>query len=127
MSNDVTEATDTTADSADEGADQSRTETTSEVVGVDPVETDSAETGPPEAGVVDSDAADDAEDEDGGEGDEAADAARDVASRGGSGDRRRQLEREGEVAADFLETLLDICDLDGDLDVDIDGDRAAVA
>jgi spoIIIJ-associated protein len=41
--------------------------------------------------------------------------------------RRRELEREGEVAADFLETLLDICDLDGDLDVDVDGDRAAVA
>ncbi|GGL39936.1 hypothetical protein GCM10012283_23050 [Phycicoccus endophyticus] len=45
----------------------------------------------------------------------------------GRGSRRRQLEREGEVAADFLETLLDICDLDGDLDVDIDGDRAAVS
>jgi len=43
------------------------------------------------------------------------------------GSRVRQLEREGEVAADFLETLLDIADLDGDLDVDVDGDRAAVA
>lgn len=43
------------------------------------------------------------------------------------GNRRRQLEREGEVAADFLETLLDIADLDGDIDLDIDGDRAAVA
>ena len=43
------------------------------------------------------------------------------------GHRRSQLEREGEVAADFLETLLDICDLDGDIDVDIDGDRAAVS
>ena len=41
--------------------------------------------------------------------------------------RRQLLEREGEVAADFLETLLDICDLDGDIDVDIDGDRAAVS
>jgi spoIIIJ-associated protein len=41
--------------------------------------------------------------------------------------RRAQLEREGEVAADFLETLLDIADLDGDIDVDIEGDRAAVA
>lgn len=41
--------------------------------------------------------------------------------------RRSHLEREGEVAADFLETLLDICDLDGDIDVDIDGDRAAVS
>ncbi len=40
---------------------------------------------------------------------------------------REQLEREGEIAADFLETLLDICDLDGDIDVDIDGDRAAVS
>ncbi|MGL5927369.1 MAG: protein jag [Dermatophilaceae bacterium] len=41
--------------------------------------------------------------------------------------RKEHLEREGEIAADFLETLLDICDLDGDLDVDIDGDRAAVS
>lgn len=41
--------------------------------------------------------------------------------------RRALLEREGEVAADFLETLLDIADLDGDIDLDIDGDRAAVA
>ena len=49
-------------------------------------------------------------------------------AREGSGRSRRQvLEREGEVAADFLETLLDICDLDGDIDVDIDGDRAAVS
>ncbi|HEV7146672.1 MAG TPA: R3H domain-containing nucleic acid-binding protein [Pedococcus sp.] len=37
------------------------------------------------------------------------------------------LEREGEVAADFLETLLDIADLDGDIDVDVEGDRAAVS
>jgi spoIIIJ-associated protein len=37
------------------------------------------------------------------------------------------LEREGEVAADFLETLLDIADLDGDIEVDVDGDRAAVS
>jgi spoIIIJ-associated protein len=43
------------------------------------------------------------------------------------GSRVRQLEREGEVAADFLETLLDIADLDGDLEVDVDGDRAAVS
>jgi spoIIIJ-associated protein len=37
------------------------------------------------------------------------------------------LVREGEVAADFLESLLDIADLDGDIDVDVDGDRAAVS
>ena len=44
-----------------------------------------------------------------------------------SGSGPADLEKEGEVAADFLENLLDICDLDGDLDVDIDGDRAAVS
>ena len=37
-----------------------------------------------------------------------------------------KLEKEGDVAADFLEELLDIADLDGDLDMDVDGDRAAV-
>jgi spoIIIJ-associated protein len=37
------------------------------------------------------------------------------------------LEREGDVAADYLEELLDIADLDGDLDMDVDGDRAAVS
>jgi spoIIIJ-associated protein len=37
------------------------------------------------------------------------------------------LEQEGEVAADYLEELLDICDLDGDLDLDVEGDRAIVA
>ena len=36
------------------------------------------------------------------------------------------LEREGDIAADFLEELLDIADLDGDLDIDVDGERAAV-
>lgn len=41
--------------------------------------------------------------------------------------RKEALEREGEIAADFLETLLDIADLDGDLEVDVDGDRAAVS
>ena len=41
--------------------------------------------------------------------------------------RVAQLEREGDIAADYLEELLDIADLDGDLDMDVDGDRAAVS
>ncbi len=57
----------------------------------------------------------------------APDSATEGAAEPAATGRRSQLEREGEVAADFLETLLDICDLDGDIDVDIDGDRAAVA
>ena len=38
-----------------------------------------------------------------------------------------KLEAEGDAAADFLEELLDIADLDGDIDMDVDGDRAAVS
>jgi spoIIIJ-associated protein len=37
------------------------------------------------------------------------------------------LEVEAEVAADYLEELLDIADLDGDIDTYIDGDRAHVS
>jgi spoIIIJ-associated protein len=57
----------------------------------------------------------------------AGDPAADGPSPRRSSERVAQLEREGEVAADFLETLLDIADLDGDLDVDVEGDRAIVA
>lgn len=38
-----------------------------------------------------------------------------------------QLEEEGDVAADYLEALLDITDLDGDIDIDVENDRAALA
>ena len=38
-----------------------------------------------------------------------------------------RLEREGDIAADYLEELLDIADLDGDLDIDVEADRAAVS
>jgi spoIIIJ-associated protein len=37
------------------------------------------------------------------------------------------LEQEGEIAADYLEGLLDIADLDGDIDMDVEGDRAVVS
>lgn len=41
--------------------------------------------------------------------------------------RLEELENEGDIAADYLEELLDIADLDGDLDMDVEGDRAAVS
>jgi spoIIIJ-associated protein len=41
--------------------------------------------------------------------------------------RLEQLEQEGDIAADYLEEFLDIADLDGDLDMDVEGDRAAVS
>ncbi|MCW2658424.1 MAG: jag [Jatrophihabitans sp.] len=37
------------------------------------------------------------------------------------------LVREGDIAADYLERLLDIVDYDGDIDLDVENDRAAVA
>jgi spoIIIJ-associated protein len=37
------------------------------------------------------------------------------------------LVREGDVAGDYLERLLDILDVDGDIDLDVEGDRASVA
>jgi spoIIIJ-associated protein len=103
MSNDLTEAETTT--------DTGTPETGSGDVPA--VEAPTSDEGPPSG----------ADDEHEGGGDEEASSP----PVEGGGARRAQLEREGEVAADFLETLLDICDLDGDLDVDIDGDRAAVA
>jgi spoIIIJ-associated protein len=35
-----------------------------------------------------------------------------------------QLEEEGDIAADYIEELLDITDLDGDIDIDARGGRA---
>jgi spoIIIJ-associated protein len=38
-----------------------------------------------------------------------------------------QLEEEGDIAADFIEGLLDIADVDGDLDLDVRAGRAYVS
>ncbi|MCW2862726.1 MAG: single-stranded nucleic acid binding domain protein [Actinoallomurus sp.] len=37
------------------------------------------------------------------------------------------LEQEGDIAADYIEGLLDIADLDGDIDMDVEGERAMVS
>ncbi|KMY23178.1 spoIIIJ-associated protein [Actinobaculum suis] len=37
------------------------------------------------------------------------------------------LDKEGDLAADYLEELLDIADLDGDIEISVDRDRATVA
>jgi len=41
--------------------------------------------------------------------------------------RVARLETEGDIAADYLEELLEIADLDGDIDMDVEGDRATVS
>ena len=37
------------------------------------------------------------------------------------------LEQESEIAADYIEGLLDVADLDGDIDMDVEGDRPLVS
>jgi len=63
--------------------------------------------------------------------DETADAVTDtdaaVPEEGSRKSRAERLEQEGEIAADYLEELLEIADLDGDLDMDVEGDRATVS
>jgi spoIIIJ-associated protein len=43
------------------------------------------------------------------------------------GDTGSLLVQEGDIAADYLERLLDIIDYDGDIDLDVENDRAIVA
>ncbi|RUP38950.1 MAG: KH domain-containing protein [Gordonia sp. (in: high G+C Gram-positive bacteria)] len=57
---------------------------------------------------------DDAADEDGDDADD-------------DGDEEDELIEEGEIAGDYLEQLLDVLDFDGDIDLDVDGDRAIVS
>jgi len=45
----------------------------------------------------------------------------------GEEDDLSSLEEEGDIAADYIEGLLDIADLDGDIDMDVEGDRAVVS
>lgn len=67
-----------------------------------------------DAGEADADADADAED--------AEDAEDDEWEEDGDG-----LFEEGEIAGDYLEQLLDVLDFDGDIDLDVDGDRAIVS
>lgn len=59
--------------------------------------------------------------------DETTESSDETSGEQASGSRVDRLEAEGEIAADYLEELLDIADLDGDLDMDVEGDRAAVS
>jgi spoIIIJ-associated protein len=63
------------------------------------------------------------------EGESAHEGAADAAAQSASTEPNQlsQLESEGDAAADFLEDLLDIADLDGDIDLDVDNGRAAVS
>jgi spoIIIJ-associated protein len=79
--------------------------------------------------VVVEDSEDDSADEAGeveGEDEEVADEG-DEDDEDGEEDDLSSLEDEGDIAADYIEGLLDIADLDGDIDMDVEGDRAVVS
>ena len=46
---------------------------------------------------------------------------------GGAEDLEERLVAEGEIAGDYLEELLDLLDFDGDIDLDVEGNRAVVS
>jgi len=51
-----------------------------------------------------------------------------TASTDGPGPSQQDLlVQEGDIAGDYLERLLDIADVDGDIDMDVENDRAVVA
>ncbi len=54
------------------------------------------------------------------------DGAQELSDQASRPSKVERLEQEGDIAADYLEELLDIADLDGDLDMDVEGDRASV-
>jgi spoIIIJ-associated protein len=70
---------------------------------------------------VDDDSVDDDDEADDDEADD------DEAEDDDEADTEDSLEEEGEIAADYIEGLLDIADLDGDIDMDVEGDRAVVS
>jgi spoIIIJ-associated protein len=74
---------------------------------------------------ADEDLADEADEDDGEDEDEDGDDE-DADDEDGEDDLT-SLEEEGDIAADYIEGLLDIADLDGDIDMDVEGDRAVVS
>jgi spoIIIJ-associated protein len=58
---------------------------------------------------------------------EAQEASPPEARRAKSEDLEERLVAEGEIAGDYLEELLDLLDFDGDIDLDVEGDRAIVS
>ena len=106
-----TDAETTTAPQTDDQAD-----TSSSAVGDDGAVADNAVTEAADSDADDDEAAatdvDDETDDDDSDEDE---------------DDEDRLVEEGEIAGDYLEQLLDVLDFDGDIDLDVDGDRAVVS
>ncbi len=90
---------------------------------VDPAESGAPESGAPESGAPESGAPESGA----GEATPSTGAAEARRAAAGEDSRDGLLVREGDIAADYLERLLDIADYDGDIDLDVENDRAIVA
>lgn len=73
------------------------------------------------AGTADADTTSSADDSD------AAAQSGDASDVDGGDEMDDPLVAEGEIAGDYLEELLDLLDFDGDIDLDVEGDRAVVS
>ena len=58
---------------------------------------------------------------------DAVDGAAAAADAPAAGDDASEDRDEGDIAADYIEELLDICDLDGDIDIETRGGRAYIS
>jgi spoIIIJ-associated protein len=109
-------------------------EISADLADADEVELDEADVDEADADdVEDDDEDDDDADEDEDEDDLAEVAAGEASEAGGDEARDESrpsiadLEQESEIAADYIEGLLDVADLDGDIDMDVEGERAFVS
>jgi len=118
ISDPTTETTDTTEG---EALETEPTEVEDAAAALEPNEPDDAD----EQDADEQDA--DEQDADEQDADEQDADEQDAAPESGESSLQDRLENEGDIAADYLEELLDIADLDGDLDMDVEGERAVVS
>jgi spoIIIJ-associated protein len=103
------------------------------LTGADEIDTDELDTDDVDTDDVELDEDEDEDDQDVVDQDEdAADEVSEVAegadeSSDGARPSVADLELESEIAADYIEGLLDVADLDGDIDMDVEGERAFVS
>jgi spoIIIJ-associated protein len=75
----------------------------------------------------DADDLDEADEADGPDGGAASGEQAAAAGEAGGNPSVADLEAESEIAADYIEGLLDVADLEGDIDMDVEGERAFVS
>lgn len=114
------EALDEIGDEDETGDDVARDRTDAETSEAVTADQDDAENSDPEDSDGDEDGDDEDEDEDGEDSDD------DEAAESGTSNRSAELFHQSEIAADYVEGLLDILDLDGDIDELVVGGRPMV-